>query len=176
MPTSTQTSSSVRSRPPAAPRSLKSYTKSLSVLHKVGTSALALLVLCQHTADNAVILSFFVVWCHVECPLACNACSWCQRVDMALVEQTSVNCSCIHVWVQSLTHAFVLCFFREETAGAVWGGPQHPAGVGDRGHPPHLLQLQPTGRLPYLGTLDSSWSHTPTTCLGTSNSHYHAHH
>ncbi len=47
----------------------------------------------------------------------------------------------------------VVCFLREETAGAVWGGPQHPARVGHSGHPPHLLQLQPTGRLPYLVTL-----------------------
>ena len=29
----------------------------------------------------------YAVWCHVDCPLACQACSWSQRVDMAQCAQ-----------------------------------------------------------------------------------------
>ena len=32
----------------------------------------------------------FAVWCHVHCSLACQACSSCQRADMAVVKQSSV--------------------------------------------------------------------------------------
>ena len=34
---------------------------------------------------------------------------------------------------------------RPAKAGAVWRGPQHPARLGDRRPPAHLLQLRPRG-------------------------------
>lgn len=39
----------------------------------------------------------------------------------------------------------VVC--RTKKTGAVWGGPQYPAGLGDCGQRTHLLQLQSPGML-----------------------------
>ena len=41
---------------------------------------------------------------------------------------------------------------REKEAGTLWGGPQHPARVGDSGQQSHLFQLQPPGLLSSTAT------------------------